>query len=320
MANTTILVPLDGSQFAEASVPAAMAMARRLGADIELVSVFEDASVLAEARDTGQEFKAWLHESLEELATRIRDVSEIPVATTIVDGLPSERLVEYAKRSSVEMIVMATHGRGPVSRAWLGSVADYVLRHVDVPVLLVRAEEGAEPTKVQEWTFHHALVALDGSDRAEHALDWAVDLAMPGETTITLFRAVEPPIPFASPYLPQAVDDTQAALEAGRGAAVDYLSQVSDRLGAQGHKVETQAVVGVHPAPGIVDYADRHPVDLIVIGTHGHRGLRRLVLGSVADKVLRSANVPILLVRDAKRKANPLKVVRGSATHASPAG
>ena len=320
MTKTTILVPLDGSVFSESSIPAAMTMARRLGADIELISVFEDASVLAEARDTGQEFKAWLRESLEELATRIRDVSEIPVATTIVDGLPSERLVEYAKRSSVEMIVMATHGRGPVSRAWLGSVADYVLRHVDVPVLLVRADERGEVTKVQEWTFNHVLVALDGSDRAEHALDWAVDLAMPGKTTITLFRAVEPPMPFASPYLPQAVDDTQAALEAGHDAAVDYLSQLGDRLGAQGHQVETQAIVGVHPAPALVDYAHKHPIDLIAIGTHGRRGLRRLVLGSVADKVLRSANVPILLVRDAKHTERPLEVVRGRATHASPAG
>ena len=80
------------------------------------------------------------------------------------------------------------------------------------------------------------------------------------------------------------------------------------------------AAVGVHPASGIVDYANEHPVDLIAIGTHGRRGLRRLVLGSVADKVLRSANVPILLVRDAKRKARPLEVVRGRATHASSAG
>jgi nucleotide-binding universal stress UspA family protein len=320
MTNATILVPVDGSQFAEASIPAAMTMARRLGAEIELISVFEDASVLAETRDTGQEFKAWLQESLEELATRIRNVSEIPVATTIVDGLPSERLVEYAKRATVEMIVMATHGRGPVSRAWLGSVADYVLRHVDVPVLLVRAEEGAEPPKIEEWTFEHALVALDGSDRAEHALDWAADIALPGKTAITLFRAVEPPIPFASPYLPQAVDDTQAALEAGRGAATEYLSHVADRLRKQGYQVETEAVVGAHPAPGIVDYARKHPIDLIAIGTHGHRGLRRLVLGSVADKVLRSANVPILLVRDAKQKARGPDVVRGQAIHAPQPG
>lgn len=320
MATTTILVPLDGSQFAEACVPAAITMARRLGADIEIISVFEDASVLAEARDTELEFKAWLHGSLEELATRIRDVSGIQVTTTIIDGLPAERLVEYAKRSSVEMIVMATHGRGPVSRAWLGSVADYVLRHVDVPVLLVRAEEGQAATEVREWAFSHALVALDGSDRAEHALDWTVDLAIPGKTTITLYRAVEPPMPFASPYLPQAIEDTKAALEAGQDAAADYLSRVGDRLAARGYRVEKQALMGVHPAPGIVEYADKHPVDLIAIGTHGHRGLRRLVLGSVADKVLRSANVPILLVRDAKRKARSPEVIRGKAAHASQPG
>ncbi len=320
MAKATILVPLDGSLFAEASVPAAITMARRLGADIELISVFEDASVLAESRDTGQEFKAWLGESLEELATRIRDASETSVATTIVDGLASERLVEYAKRSSVAMIVMSTHGRGPVSRAWLGSVADYVLRHVDVPVLLVRADEEGAATKIEEWRFDHVLVALDGSDRAERALDWAVDLATPGKTAITLFRAVEPPIPFASPYLPHALEDTQAALDAGHEAAQTYLSQVRDRLSKHGHRVETQAMVGGHPAPGIVDYAHEHPVDLIAIGTHGHRGLRRLVLGSVADKVLRSANVPVLLVRDAKHKVPPVKVIRGRAHHASQPG
>jgi len=74
------------------------------------------------------------------------------------------------------------------------------------------------------------------------------------------------------------------------------------RLEEQGLQVETETLLGAHPAPGILRYAEEHPVDLIAVATHGRGGLPRLFLGSVADKVLRAATVPILVVRPATAK------------------
>ena len=302
MSTTTVLVPLDSSRFGEFAVPAAMSVARELQAQIELISVFEEQSVLAGSEPTTQQFKEWLYAYLEEIGAHITELSGVPTSCTIIDGSPADRLTEYAQRKRVDLIAMSTHERGPVSRAWMGSVADRVIHHVDVPVLLIRAEEESAVDLAQEAEFKRILVALDGSSRAEKSLELATRIAKVTGATLILLQAVEPPVPFSSPYLPHAMQDTQAALEEGRKASVKYLDEVKDGLERQGIDVETKTLLGVHPAPAILRYAEGHGVNLIAVATHGRGGLPRLVLGSVADKVLRAATVPVLVVRPATLK------------------
>ncbi len=302
MSTTTVLVPLDGSRFGEFAVPAAMSIARELQAQIELISVFEEESVLAGSDPTTQQFKEWLSAYLEEIGAHITELSGVPTSCTIIDGSPADRLTEYAQHKQIDLIAMSTHGRGPVSRAWMGSVADRVIRHVDVPVLLIRAEEESAVDLAQEAEFKRILVALDGSSRAEKSLKLATQIAKVTGATLILLQAVEPPVPYSSPYLPHAMQDTQAALEEGRKASVKYLDEVKDGLERQGIDVETETLLGVRPAPAILRYAEEHAVDLIAVATHGRGGLPRLVLGSVADKVLRAATVPVLVVRPATLK------------------
>lgn len=299
MSHAVVLVPLDGSAFAECALVAAMGMAQKLDAEMELISVFDDASILAGTDVTAQKFKEWLQDYLDDLAQRVTDQSEVKARCTIIDGAPADRLVEYAQRKQVDLIAMSTHGRGPLSRAWMGSVADRVVRHVDVPVMLIRATDEAAPDFKRPYEFKRILVALDGSPRAEKSLELATRIAKASGGMLTLLQAVEPPLPFSSPYLPHAVEDAQAALDQGRAASARYLEEQKARLEQQGIRVETETLLGAHPAPGILHYADEHPVDLIALATHGRGGLPRLVLGSVADKVLRGANVPILVVRPA---------------------
>ena len=302
MSTTTVLVPLDGSRFGEFAVPAAMSVARKLQAQIELISVFEEESVLTGSEPAAQQFKDWLDAYLEEICARITKLSGVPTSRTIIDGSPADRLTEYAQRKRVDLIAMSTHGRGPVSRAWMGSVADRVIRHVDVPVLLIRAEEDSAVDLAQEAEFKRILVALDGSSRAEKSLELATRVVKVTGGTLILLQAVEPAVPFSSPYLPHAMQDTQAALEEGRKASVKYLDEVKDGLERQGIDVETETLLGVRPAPAILRYAEEHAVDLIAVATHGRGGLPRLILGSVADKVLRAATVPVLVVRPATLK------------------
>ncbi|MDH5805455.1 MAG: universal stress protein [Gemmatimonadota bacterium] len=307
MKATTILVPLDGSPFAETAIPAAIGAANRLHAAIDFVSVFDDASIMAGTELTAQNFKDWLSGYLKEVVTRTKGLVEGDVTFTIVDGTPVERLVEYAKRSQVELIVMSTHGRGIISRAWLGSVADRLVRHVDIPVMLVRtSEDESEPVleNLTELKPKKILVPLDGSALAEQSVAWAMRFSDSHQAQLILVRAVEQPIPFTSAYLPHAVEDTHKALAWATENAQGYLTDIQAALAKQGVDVAVEVLEGVHPARGMEVYVQEHGVDMIVMASHGRTGLARAFLGSVADKVIRHSEIPVLLVRpDPKEEA-----------------
>ena len=310
MSNIKIMVPVDGSRFAEAAVPAALSLAADLDAEIELVSVFEDESILAGSELTAQRFKECLTSYLADLVKRMGNVSKVAVSFRVIDGMPTDRLVEYAARSHADLVVMSTHGRGAISRTWLGSVADRVVRQIDVPVLLVRLDENDGREFTGDVDIRNILVALDGSQLAEQSLDWAIQIAKPADASLTLVRTTAPPILFTSPYIPHAIEATQGTLEFGRNEAATYLAGVAERLREDGLHVETEVLVATRPAHGILAYVKNNAVDLIVITTHGRTGLSRAFLGSVAHKILRAATTPVLLVRPTEQGVPNWKIPR----------
>lgn len=297
MTTPKIVVPLDGSKFSEAALPVAIGLANCLTARIELVSVFEDEPIVATWQLSAVEMRALLIDYLKAVEQRMESRSTGTVSSTVVSGPVSQSLEEHAARTKPDLIIMSTHGRGPMSRAWLGSVADHVTRHVGMPVLLVRPEEGAEVGLADVHRFRRILVPLDGSDRAEASLEWATRIARATGAALSLIRIVAPPLPLSSPYLPHVIAETEQALEAGRREATAYLESIAGRLEKDGLDVPTEVGVGVSAAPGILRHAEQERVDLIVITTHARGGLQRLVLGSVADKIVRAAHVPVLVTR-----------------------
>jgi nucleotide-binding universal stress UspA family protein len=298
MANINILVPLDGSRFGEAATPVALGLAKSMNGQVELVSVFEDEPVVATWQLSATEMRSLLIDYLKAITERVRDATDVAVASSVVSGPVAKSLEDHAAHKKPDLVVMSTHGRGPVSRAWLGSVADHVARHVPMPVLLVRPEEGVDVQIADTHRFTNILVPLDGSERAEASLEWASRIAKTAEAAVTLMRVVPPPLPLSSPYLPHAIADTQQALESGRKEATEYLREVATRLEQEGFTVPREVIaVGVSAASGILRHAEEQEVDLIVITTHGRGGLPRLILGSVADKIIRAALVPVLVVR-----------------------
>ncbi len=309
MKDTTILVPLDGSAFAESAVPLALGVAKAIGGCVELVSVVfqlemiavEDQPVYSTVGPpSGEEVEPQLEEYLDDLVERIGKVTDVPVSTTMLHGLVAESLETYAGETESALIVMSTHGRGPFSRAWMGSVADRIVRHVSTPVLLIRPQD-SEVVLSDAWRARRILVALDGSELAEASLEWALRIGQACGARYTLARTVPPPSPLQSPYLPDAVEATKKALEAGEADAREYLKNVARRLEADGGRtVETNVVTRFHPARGILELEEELSADLIAIATHGRGGLARALLGSVADKVLRGAKVPVLLTRPGK--------------------
>lgn len=146
-------------------------------------------------------------------------------------------------------------------------------------------------------TYKHVLVPLDGSVVAEMALKNAVSLAQAYQAQLTLVRVVEPPHMLSAQL---ALESAAAFLELGTllaQEAQDYLAQRQAELQAQGLEVATLVVEGDVVADQIIAVADRVGADVIVMSTHGRTGLPRWVFGSVAERVLRQATLPVLLVR-----------------------
>ena len=293
---TSILVALDGSAFAERALPVAIALARRSDARLSLVHVDEPRVWTSWAPPTDPRVRTepWsgIHRALDALAYRIRAQHGIQTSVTCLEGSAARALAHHVASSGADLLVMSTHGSGGLSRLWLGSVSEHLVRHSSVPLLLVRpAGTGAARG---EPLFRRILVPLDGSSLAERALEHAMSLASPGETSFTLLQVVVPESAPVPPYaVTWTVDRADRARRMRDGKA--YLERPRADLAENGFTAAADVVVNRSPARGILDFAKRQDVDLIALATHGRGGVGRLLMGSVADKILRGAKTPLLV-------------------------
>lgn len=293
----TIMVPLDGSTFAEGALPVAAGLAKRDGATLALVRVYQpiplapmssaSSDMLPEVDDT---LRADALDHLETAAARVRADHDIPVTTAMLDGPVAATLARHAEAIHARMVVMTTHGRGALSRLWLGNVTDQLIRHVPVPVLVVRPPvEGAPAPAAPP---RRVVVSLDRSPLAEAALGPARDLAGSGGELL-LLHVIEPLVPVGEPAVAAFTPAAEGTLERMRDDAEAYLRSVAPP-GAH-----SRVVVEAGVARGIIEAAEAWGADAIAIATHGHGGVRRLLLGSVADKVIRASPLPVCVVRPA---------------------
>jgi nucleotide-binding universal stress UspA family protein len=298
----SILVPLDGSSMAEQAVPLAIELAQRVRSKIRLVLVHQTliapvypgterlyTSIELSVRKSEREYlRGW--------ADRIRESSKRPVTAVTLTGSVAPALEQYVRDNSVDLVVMATHGRGPLRRAWLGSVADHMVRSLEIPVMLVRATE-AQPAHPPTARPGNILLPLDGSPLAEAALEPAIALARAWDVEIGLVQVIEPLVfPLESQMLP-AVGYDEKLTTLRRDAANDYLNDIAERIRDEGVRASSAAVLGVGVAETLLQLARPEEYGFIAIATHGRGGLRRMALGSVADKLVRGADVPVLVCR-----------------------
>jgi nucleotide-binding universal stress UspA family protein len=298
-----LLVPLDGSGFGEETLPFAAIIARTSGATIAVAHVhvphvpdhlISNTQYQYEGLDLGEydgRDRTEEEEYVKGMAARLTEELGQTVEPVLLDGEVPEAIDEYAARfDKPGMIVMATHGRSGFSRAWLGSVADAVVRHAPWPVLLVRpCEEMDLPC---DPSFERILVPVDGSVRSERILPHAAALAEGAGASLELLQVVTPSSARGTRVLPVSAE----ALENAKRHARGYLEELAGRLGKMGLDVETRVVEHHQPARAILSTIEEDGPDLVAMATHGYRGVTRVVLGSVADKVLRGAHVPLLLL------------------------
>lgn len=298
----TIIVPLDGSEIGERAAETAAGLAERGGVPLELVRVhrmYPPALPDHDAWDT-----AMRHEEeryLSGLADRLERAAGITVRTALLEGLVVEAICGHTQSLPQPLVVMTSHGRTGVSRAWLGSVADGVMRHAPAAVLMLRASD-EEPTLGAAVSFKRIIVPLDGSEIAEQALPHALSVAEMTGAQLLLLRVVvplhaPPPLPFAAPYVaPTDLNAPTVGMMVEH--AESYLARLTRKLESEHSSLEVRSEVRVDEssARAIVEVARENQCDLAVLSTHG-RGMSRLFLGSVADKVIRGGPPAVLISR-----------------------
>jgi nucleotide-binding universal stress UspA family protein len=296
---TKLLIPLDGSKTAERALPYARYLAEEKNVLIELLAVVDVANMATHMTaeralhlDTMVEDAVRASEKyLEAIAVTL---SAAKIKTVVDTGRPEEVIIEKAAAEQNTLITMATHGRSGMNRWLLGSVAEKVLRGATDPVLLIRAREVTRTE--DEPTLKSLIVPLDGSDLAERVLPTAIELAKPRDLEIVLIRTYNIPttayVGVEGYALP--IDDL---LKGIRDEACAYLeNKVADvkKLGVA--RVSFAAKEGL-PADEIISFAKNLPGGLIAMSTHGRSGVRRWVLGSVTETVVRHSENPVLVIR-----------------------
>lgn len=297
---TSILVPLDGSPFGEAALPASVALARRTGARLHLVHVRGTpgtgmTGLPGLAAGWGPEAEKSARAYLDDVAERISDDVVESVSFALLDGPVAESLRDYTRAQGISLIVMSTHGRRGLSRAWLGSVAAGVIREAPAPVLLVRPRKG-KLRPGSKLKISRILIPLDGSALSESIVTPAATLGKVTGASLTLVHVIEPVFRLGEAILVPAVEYDA---EAGRRAEAEgqaYLNRLAARLRGEGHQVEASVLNG-EAVQTLLDEAKEKGADLIALATHGRSGWQRLAFGSVADKIVRTSSLPVLVQR-----------------------
>lgn len=303
-----VLLPLDGSSLAEQAIPYAQAVAGKDGVLVFLHALPEPEPIyglLGETLVPADEVMRLEEESarqmLQETAERWRPVLAADPVFDVVPGDPAEVILTAAERHHCQLIVMASHGRGAVGRLAFGSVADRVARTATIPVLVIRPHDAVP--EIAPATILRIVVPHDGSPLADEALPVAADLAKRLHVPIHVIRAVNPaavllPAPLAGgPYPAEIYQELQDELRAEAQASFEEVARRLEAMGVQA----TTAVVEGPPVPAIEEALS--PGDLIVMTSHGRSGVARWVLGSVAEKLIRSGPAPVVLVPASVRVA-----------------
>lgn len=285
-----ILVPTDGSDHARRAAEHVGVLARRLDARVHLLGVVDVQAAAGPfgAGGVDDTFVGRLESTAERwLDTAEQAVGDVPTERDTVEGEPGEAILSYASDLEPDLVAMGTHGRTGVRRYVSGSVTERVVQRADVPVLAVHAGD-----PLLESAYDDVLVATDGSEAAEAAVDHGIELAARTGARVHAVSLVDlggvgtgaedAPVLEWRNYLESAAERaTGSVVERAEDAGVEAVAAVREDS----------------PVRGLLAYADEADVDLLVVGTHGRRGVTDAVLGSTAERILRRAERPVLTVR-----------------------
>lgn len=305
-----ILVPVDGSDASRQALAQAAELAAESPSRVRLLHVVDtlyyandferpeiyfDQLLPAMMRSGRKVLKA----AIEVMARR-----DLPCETELIQSSGvrvADTILEDARRWRADLIVMGTHGRRGFNRLVLGSDAESVIRRCALPVLLVKAEPppAAQHTEVrtgEQPMYQHILLAVDGSDTSLRALSHAIELAKAQHASLLAIYVVEYPSAIYSSAYIEIAPFHEAVMEEGR----HVLAKAQASMNEAGVNGQTRLIDPGMLSSGVADEIEKVALeikaDVVVLGTHGRRGFRRLMMGSVAEAFVRQAHCPVILV------------------------
>lgn len=288
-----ILCPTDFSAGSQHALQIATRMARETKAQLVIAHAWY---IPATAYSLEAPFPPYVAQTIVDDAQRALDatVSEAIAAgatnTTgkLFSGLPWMKIVDELESGDYDVCILGSHGRSGLARVLLGSVAEKVVRHAPCSVLAVRKDE----------PFEHALVPTDFSESAAFAVDLATTLVGPSGR-ITLLHVIEVPVAYSGEI---TIADFARDLDRHATAALDNELARIKRV-APGLKVDARSRIGYPGAQALAALDDDPTVELVVMGSHGRTGIKRALMGSVAEKVVRHARCAVLVARKRRERS-----------------
>ena len=290
----SIMVPTEGSDNEQTAISLGARLAQRFDAKLHLVRV--QSAPLAVGQLIGpslisdevvREERRAAARKLDELGAKC---GRRGVITALEDGPVGPSLRDYAARVNVDLIVMCSRSRSGMRRVLLGSITDYLVRHTNVPVLIVKPPLAGSGTTPQV-PFSRIVVPLDGSALAEQTLSEVERVASRQGSTINLLHVLTPATysqnEIMQPGLPWWDHDIEKA-EA-------YLANAARNLTDRGFTVGTNVVLSDDIASAVIDFSVRSRADLIAIATRGVGGMSRLIFGTTADEISRKSPISVLV-------------------------
>jgi nucleotide-binding universal stress UspA family protein len=295
-----ILLATDFSRWARRAEDYACALACSWRASLTVLSVAEFPPGLNPAYAVNQQYLADLLKQVSSQLVDLKGRAErrgIAVTTRVATGIPSEEVLTVARAEDSDLLVVGTRGTTGLAHILLGSTAERVVRGAPCPVLTVRMEPADtedEGVLSRPVTLEHIPGRVDFSDCSLDALEFAALVAQQAKASLTLLHVLEP--------VSYGLDFTLGHVRTGEHVRESWTKRLEELASSHQHphvRVESRLRGGL-PADSILDSAQTLPCDLIVMGTHGRRGLSHTLSGSVAEAVLRKARCPVLTVRSPK--------------------
>jgi nucleotide-binding universal stress UspA family protein len=285
-----ILIPTDGSEAAERAVDYGVVLAAAFDATVHALSVVDERDYrgVVDGADAMRAGMDAARADAEEAVAAVAERVDGAVTTHVTTGVPQQAILDYVGSAGVDLVVMSTHGRTGVGRFVIGSVAEKVVRRADVPVVTVRVSD-----RLPSWPpVDRVVVPTDGSDASFAAVPHALALAERFGAAVEVVSVVDERTRLRLYNVGTALEDVVGGLESTADRAV---AQVESRAAERGLDVTTAVVEGLPPR-AICSHAETTGASLVVLATHGRTGLAQYLLGSVAERVVRNATVPVCTV------------------------
>jgi nucleotide-binding universal stress UspA family protein len=292
-----IMAPTNGSGFDREAIRVATKLSNASDAQLRLVRVynaplvFTGPDAISYPHEAVERERKWERSQLAALAAECANETTGTVTPVLEEGPVPDALRRYARLNDVDLIVISSHSRGGFARLALGSVTDSLIRNTNAPVLVVRRTASyAEQGKTRP--LRKILVPLDGSKLAEEIIQPVIELAKKNDSSVVLLNVLIP-----TTYSQKQIEDARLPWwECDVEVAQTYLAEQAEWIRRAGVPASIDMTIGDDVADAINRSAARHRADVIAIATRGRGGLARMVRGSVADKVVRTARTSLLVV------------------------